>query len=632
MKCTKTCWSRREFLFQSGGGVSGLALAYLMNRDGLLAADTVADACQATPIGLNPYAPKPPHFKPRAKAVISLFMSGGVSHVDTFDPKPALTKYAGQPLDGMVKGDVIVRQGYPGPLMPSPFTFKRYGQSGIEISELFPNLAACADEIAFIRSAFGQSNDHVQATYEMQTGQIRMGFPSMGSWITYGLGSENASLPAYVVIHDARGGPLGGVNDWTSGFLPAAYQGTLFRATGDPIVDLKPPSGVTPEQQRARLDLLAKLNELDMQQYPGNSDLAARIASYELAYRMQGCAPDALDISRESEATRKLYGLDDKVTEPFGRQCLIARRLVEHGVRFVQLFHGGLGNQNVDTWDAHGDVKSNHTQHAAESDRPIAGLLSDLKARGLLDTTLVHWGGEMGRLPVIQNDGGAGKVGRDHNTYGFTSWLAGGGLKAGAVYGATDEFGHHAVENVVTHPAFREGRATTSLLDTTPELLSFKPRRDRATKLLKFLGHVTVNGNPHAKGYRPPAPLASADPPVHEPHAPVPPGTRQKLLELGPKLDCIDHELLVVGARGRLGQLPGVDVESDIANTLGAKVERYRRMPPGPDVEDLHTGSHQLAHPTIEPVAPQLGRRGDVALGQPARQCRAHNPPDRDRP
>ncbi len=444
MKCTRTCWSRREFLFQSGGGVSGLALAYLMNREGLLAADTADDACAAKPIGFNPYAAKPPHFKPRATAVISLFMSGGVSHVDTFDPKPALMQYAGQPLDGKVAGDVIVRQGHPGPLMPSPFQFKRYGQSGIEISELFPNIGAHADEIAFIRSAYGQSNDHVQATYEMQTGQIRMGFPSMGSWVTYGLGSENASLPAYVVIHDARGGPLGGVNDWTAGFLPAAYQGTLFRSTGDPIVDLKPPSEVSPDQQRARLDLLAKLNELDLQQYPGHSDLAARIASYELAYRMQGCAPDALDVSRESEATRKLYGLDDKVTEPFGRQCLMARRLVEHGVRFVQLFHGGLGNQNVDTWDAHGDVKSNHSQHAAESDRPIAGLLTDLRARGLLDSTLVVWHAEFGRMPISQRG-----VGRDHNPGAMTVWMAGAGIK-GQTIGASDEFGYKAEQQPVS--------------------------------------------------------------------------------------------------------------------------------------------------------------------------------------
>jgi hypothetical protein len=344
MTTCKTCWSRREFLFRSGGGVSGVALAYLLNQDNLLAAQaSTASACNAQAVGFNPFAPKSPHFTPRAKAVISLFMSGGVSHVDTFDPKPALTKYAGQPLDGKVAGDVIVRQGHPGPLMPSPFAFKKYGQSGIDVSEIFPNIGNHVDEIAFIRSVYGQSNDHVQATYEMQMGQTRMGFPSVGSWVTYGLGSESSSLPAYVVIHDARGGPIGGVNDWSSGFLPASYQGTLFRATGDPIVDLRPPSSVNPEQQRARLDLLAKLNELDMQQRPENADLAARISSYELAFRMQGCAPEALDVTKESEATRKLYGLDDKLTEPFGRQCLMARRLVEHGVRFVQLFHGGMG-------------------------------------------------------------------------------------------------------------------------------------------------------------------------------------------------------------------------------------------------------------------------------------------------
>jgi len=427
--------------------MSGLALAYLLNQDGgLAAADTPGAACTATPIGSNPYAPKPPHFNPRAKAVISLFMSGGVSHVDTFDPKPALTRYAGQPLDGKIAGDLVVRQGHPGPLMPSPFTFSKHGQSGIEVSELFPHVASHVDEIAFVRSLYGQSNDHVQATYEMQMGQTRMGFPSLGSWVTYGLGSESSSLPAYVVIHDARGGPIGGVNDWSAGFLPAAYQGTLFRSTGDPIVDLRPPSSVSPEQQRARLDLLAKLNELDMQQYPGNSDLAARISSYELAFRMQGCAPEALDIDRESEATRKLYGLDDGITEPFGRQCLMARRLVEHGVRFVQLFHGGMGNQNVDTWDAHGDVKSNHSQHAAESDRPIAGLLTDLKARGLLDSTLVLWHGEFGRMPISQRG-----VGRDHNPGAMTVWMAGAGIKGGQAIGASDEFGYKAEQQPTSY-------------------------------------------------------------------------------------------------------------------------------------------------------------------------------------
>jgi hypothetical protein len=483
MKRCKTCWSRRDFLFRSGGGVSGLALAYLLNRDHLLAAEAAGTGtCAATPIGVNPFAPKAPHFKPRATAVISLFMSGGVSHVDTFDPKSALTKYAGQPLDGKVTGDVIVRQGHPGPLMPSPFQFKKYGQSGIEVSEIFPNVAAHVDDIAFLRSVYGQSNDHVQATYEMQMGQTRMGFPSLGSWVTYGLGSESSSLPAYVVIHDARGGPIGGVTDWSSGFLPASYQGTLFRATGDPIVDLKPPSSVDPEQQRARLDLLAKLNELDMQQYPGNSDLAARISAYELAFRMQSCAPEALDVTRESEATRKLYGLDDKMTEPFGRQCLMARRLVEHGVRFVQLFHGGMGNQNVDTWDAHGDVKSNHSQHAAESDRPIAGLLTDLKARGLLDSTLVLWHGEFGRMPISQRG-----VGRDHNPGAMTVWMAGAGIKGGQAIGASDEFGYKAAEQPISYHDLHATILHLLGIDHTKLTYKFNGRNIRLTDVYGVL-------------------------------------------------------------------------------------------------------------------------------------------------
>ena len=435
----KMCWSRRDFLFRSGGGVSGLALAWLLNQDRLLAGEalTAGAACDASPVGFNPYAPRPPHFKPRATSVISLFMSGGVSHVDTFDPKPALAKYAGQPLDGKIAGDLVVRQGFPGPLMPSPFTFKKYGQSGMEVSELFPHIAGHVDEIAFVRSVYGQSNDHVQATYEMQTGQTRMGFPSVGSWVTYGLGSENASLPGYVVIHDARGGPLGGVNDWSSGFIPAAYQGTLFRSTGDPIVDLKPSAGVSPEQQRTRLDLLAKLNELDMQQYPGNSDLAARISSYELAFRMQSCAPEALDVSRESEVTRKLYGLDETVTEPFGRQCLMARRFAERGVRFIQCTHSYK-------WDQHGNLKVDHARNAEEVDQPIAALLTDLKSRGLLDDTLILWGGEFGRTPVAQGDDG-----RDHNPQGYTMWLVGGGVKPGIRYGETDDYGYYAVKDKV---------------------------------------------------------------------------------------------------------------------------------------------------------------------------------------
>src|SRR6202158_4223208 len=246
-RCSRHFWDRREFLFRSGGGISGLALAYLLDRQGLLSAEpAVGDACEAAPVGVNPHAPRPPHFKPRATAVISLLMGGGWSQVDTFDPKPALAKNAGEPIDGKVRGDVIVRQGFPGPLMPSPFSFKKYGQSGIEVSELFPHLSRHVDEMAFLRSVYGRSNDHVQGTYEMQTGQINLGFPSLGSWVTYGLGSVGSSLPAYVVMTDGRGGPLGGPNDWSAGYIPAAYQGTLFRSTGDPIVDLKPPGGLPP--------------------------------------------------------------------------------------------------------------------------------------------------------------------------------------------------------------------------------------------------------------------------------------------------------------------------------------------------------------------------------------------------
>ena len=442
----KNFWSRRDFLFQSGGGITGLALAYLLNQDGLLGATpneaTDVAACDAKATGYNPYAPRQPHFAPRATRVISLFMSGGPSHVDLFDPKPALAKYSGQPLTG--KGDIVVRQGDPGPLMPSPFQFRKHGQCGMDVSEVFPLLAQHVDELAFLRSVYGRSNDHVQATYEMNTGKIQMGLPSVGSWVTYGLGSENQSLPAFVVIYDRRGGPLGGPSNWSAGYMPAAYQATVFRASGDPIIDLKPPSEVTPEQQRDRLDLLAKLNDLDLKKYPGSSELAARISSYELAYRMQGCAPEAVDLNRESEATRQLYGMDDPVSEPFGRQCLMARRLVERGVRFVQLYHGGLGVQNRDTWDAHDNIKDNHTRNAAQVDRPISGLLTDLKSRGLWDSTLVVWHGEFGRMPISQKG-----VGRDHNPGTMTMWMAGAKIKGGQIIGSSDDFGYKAEQQPI---------------------------------------------------------------------------------------------------------------------------------------------------------------------------------------
>lgn len=426
--------SRRQFLFESCGGISGLALASLLNADNLLTGDC--------PTASGPLSKKP-HFEPRAKSVISLFMSGGVSHVETFDPKPALARYAGQPLTG--KGEVVVRQGHPGPLMPSVFQFKKYGQSGIEVSEIFPHVASKMDELAVIRSAFSKSNDHVQAHYALASGMIRMGFPSLGSWITYGLGSETQSLPAFVVIYDARGGPFGGPANWSAGFMPAAYQGTVFRPAGAPILDLAPPENISPEEQRARLQLLDKLNRMDLEKNPGHSELAARIESYELAYKMQGCAPQVVDLSSETPATRKLYGLDDPITEPFGRQCLLARRLVERGVRFVQLYHGGLGNQNTDTWDAHEDVYSNHTKHAAEVDLPIAGLLTDLRAKGLLDSTLVVWQGEFGRMPISQRG-----VGRDHNPGAMSIWMAGARIKGGQTIGSTDEFGYKAQEQPIS--------------------------------------------------------------------------------------------------------------------------------------------------------------------------------------
>ena len=430
--------SRRDFLNEMGNGIGGLGLAWLLNQQNLLAAPpSTAAVCGAGSTIQTPFSPKKSHFTPRAKAVISLFMSGGVSQMDTFDPKPALNKYAGQPLSG--KGEIVVRQGHPGPLMPSPFSFRQYGQSGMPVSELFPNLAKHVDDMAFLRSVIGRSNDHVMASYELATGTVRMGAPSVGSWVTYGLGSENQNLPAYVVIYDARGGPFGGPSNWSAGYMPAVYQGTIFRSSGDPIVDLTPPPSVTQDQQRARLDLLGKLNALDETKNPANSELAARIASYELAYRMQACAPEAVDISSETEVTKKLYGLNESTTEAFGRQCLMARRLVERGVRFVQLYHGGLGIQNLDTWDAHEDIRSNHTRHAASVDVPISGLLADLKARGLLDSTLVIFGSEFGRMPISQRG-----VGRDHNPGIMTMFMAGAKIKGGQAIGASDDFGYKA--------------------------------------------------------------------------------------------------------------------------------------------------------------------------------------------
>ena len=419
--------NRRQLLKSLGGGLANLGLASVLARDGLLAAPKTASLDV-----------REPHFVPKAKRIISIFCYGGPSQVDTFDPKPDLDKYAGEAMTGV--GDVVVSQGNPGGLMPSPWKFKKYGESGLEVSELFPNVARHADDLAVIRSMYAISNDHGPALYQMNTGTLLAGHPSVGSWLTYGLGTENENLPGFIVFTDHRGGPINGQPNWGAGYMPAAFQGTQFRSTGDPIVDLKPPKEMGRDRQREWLDLLQTLNREHLERNPEDTELSARIQSYELAYRMQVHATEAIDISKESAATRKLYGVDEPHTQYFGRQALMARRLIERGVRMVQLYSGG-GNHEP-TWDQHWSLKKFHGQHSAETDLPIAGLIEDLKSRGLFEDTLVLWHGEFGRMPISQR-----LDGRDHNPYGFTVWMAGGGVKGGTIVGATDQFGYKAVEN-----------------------------------------------------------------------------------------------------------------------------------------------------------------------------------------
>ena len=389
----------------------------------------------------NPMNVLSPEFAPRAKSVIFLFMYGGPSQVDTFDPKPALDRWNGKAIPTFRKEDAF-NAATKATAMRSPYTFAKHGQSGLDICEKFPHLARHADELCVIRSLHADSNNHGPALFQMNSGFVQSGHPSMGSWVTYGLGSENENLPGYVVLTDRNGAPVNGAMNWSNGFMPATYQGVPFQTAGSPILYLKRPEGVTVAQQRRRLDLIRKWNERYSAANPAESALAARVAAYELAWRMQSQAPAAVDISRETKATRAKYGLNHKTTEFFGRNCLLARRLVERGVRFVQVYSGG--NQGPTAWDAHGNLKENHDRQCAQTDQPIAALLTDLKQRGLLDTTLVVWGGEFGRLPTHQ-----GSDGRDHNSFGFTMWLAGGGVRGGLAYGATDEFGYAAVENKV---------------------------------------------------------------------------------------------------------------------------------------------------------------------------------------
>jgi len=431
--------SRREALKRTGAGFGMLALAGLLDQEGLLCSSASALA------PLSPLSPKPSQFSPRAKSVIWLFINGGPSQVDTWDYKPELIKRHGQKLDGIDKFTGFFANEV-GPLMKSPFAFAQHGQSGSWVSEIFPNLAQHVDKMAFIHSLHGESNNHSPALFAINTGVPRMGFPCVGSWVNYGLGSENQNLPGFVVMADPlnRGLPKGYAQNWGSGFLPSIYQGTYLRPKGEPIDNLARAADMSDEQQRAQLDLMARLNREHLKQ-DGDNELNARIESFELAYRMQVTAPETIDLDQEPDHIKNLYGLNEKRCSHFARQCLLARRMVERGVRFVQIYSGGTENQL--SWDGHRDILGNHTGFAGETDQPIAALLTDLEQRGLLDSTLVIWGGEFGRLPISQP---ADKPGRDHNPHANTVWLAGGGVKGGVHYGETDEIGFKATVDKVT--------------------------------------------------------------------------------------------------------------------------------------------------------------------------------------
>jgi len=417
--------TRREFLWQAGGGFAGLALADLLGAD---------------QVGRSPLAEKRPHFPAKAKYCVFLFMNGGPSQVDTFDPKPALKKYHGMPYHGDAKVGSNGRAV--GHLMQSPFEFTRHGQSGLEISSLFPHTARHADELCVIRSMHSDTAAHASGCLQMNTGSIFIGKPSLGSWLSYGLGSPNQDLPAFVVMTDPRGGPIGSASNWSAGYMPAAFQGTLFRSGGSPLLDLATPEGTSDRTQRNSLDLLKTLNAEHLKMHPDETELAARIESYELAYRMQTEAMSVVDVGNEDAATREMYGLNDPRTADFGRKCLITRRLIGKGVRFIQLYSGG--GHIEDTWDGHTDCISNHKLHAGETDKPIAALITDLKRTGLWDETLLVWGGEFGRTPTSE---GVGKPGRDHDWHGYSMWIAGAGVKGGQAIGATDELGFAAVED-----------------------------------------------------------------------------------------------------------------------------------------------------------------------------------------
>jgi hypothetical protein len=420
--------SRRQFLNRAGGGFGLIALTAMLHEEGLLASEPI-----------SPFAPRGLHHAAKAKRVIFLFMSGGPSHLETFDPKPQLQRLHGERLPDSF-GAVKTRRGVDkNRLLATRRTFRKYGQSGIEVSDLLPCLARCVDDLCVLRGCHGDSVTHPESVYLMNTGSIQLGRPSLGAWASYGLGTENRSMPAFVVLPDPGGWVKGGAPAWGNGFLPAAHQGTVLRGGGSALDHIDLPAGVSAQQQKATLNFINRLNASHSRDHGDNSELTARIAAYELAFRMQSRAPEVVDLMQETEETKRLYGLDRTETAEFGRRCLLARRLVEHGVRFVQLYCG-----DTNGWDAHSNIEGNHGKLCLQSDRPIAGLLTDLKRRGLLTDTLVIWGGEFGRTPMSE-----GSNGRDHNPHGFTMWLAGGGIKGGQALGATDAVGLRAEQDTV---------------------------------------------------------------------------------------------------------------------------------------------------------------------------------------
>jgi hypothetical protein len=417
--------TRRDMLRRCANGFGAMALAALLSDR----------AFAGEPEPHDPLAPRPTHFPPRARSVIFLYMDGGPSQVDTFDPKPRLNREHGQPIKMKVEPTQFNNVGT---VLRSPWKFNRYGQSGIPVSDLFPHVAGHADDLCVIRSMTSNFSEHTNANYFLHSGHGQQGRPSMGAWVTYGLGSACRNLPGFIVLGSGMI-PPGGLDCFTNGFLPASYQGSLFRQGAEPIADLRR-TEATSRLQQDKLDLLRKLDSDVVERLGSDDKLESAIANYELAFRMQTAVPDLMDLGGETAATRNLYGIDEPATAIYGHQCLVARRLVERGVRFVELLCPQVGS--ADRWDQHGNLKDGHERNARATDRPIAALLTDLKARGLLDSTLVLWAGEFGRTPMAQ-----GSDGRDHNPFGFTVWLAGGGVRGGTIYGATDEYGYHVVEN-----------------------------------------------------------------------------------------------------------------------------------------------------------------------------------------